>query len=80
MDPLPSVLEPGESSPLRMIADSRPSQIRASHSLLSLSHTLKLLHLFADSATPASVLERLSSSLASDIAALKLTASGSDST
>lgn len=51
-------------------------QIRASHSLLSLSHTLKLLHLFADSATPASVLERLSSSLASDIAALKLTASG----
>ncbi|KAL8283299.1 hypothetical protein RQP46_005709 [Phenoliferia psychrophenolica] len=33
------------------------TMIRAAHSLLSLAHTLKLLHLFADTATPAAAMD-----------------------
>jgi hypothetical protein len=40
--------------------------------LLSLSHTLKLLHLFADTATPIAARQRLSTLLERDIAQLKL--------
>lgn len=49
----------------------RFSQIRAAHSLLSLSHTLKLLHLFADTATPTITRERLAAELEKDIEAAK---------
>ena len=46
-------------------------QIRSAHSLLSLSHTLKLLHLFADTATPTATRERLAAQLEKDIEAAK---------
>lgn len=42
-------------------------QIRAAHSLLSLSHSLKLLHLFADTATTSAVREGVSSRLEKEI-------------
>lgn len=50
---------------------SSPAQIRAAHSLLSLSHTLKLLHLFADTATPAAAREARSATLDEEIARAK---------
>lgn len=44
------------------------SQIRAAHSLLSLSHSLKLLHLFADTATTTTVRDVASKKLEEEIA------------
>ncbi|KAM0789750.1 hypothetical protein ACM66B_006605 [Microbotryomycetes sp. NB124-2] len=47
------------------------SMIRSAQSLISLSHTLKLLHLFADTATPAATRERLAQQLEIDIDSAK---------
>lgn len=46
-------------------------QIRAAHNLLSLTHTLKLLHLFSDPAVEATNRERESARLEKSIADLK---------
>lgn len=57
---------------LSALAHALPrSQIRAAHSLLGLAHTLKLLHLFADTATPAAVREARGRSLDDEIARAK---------
>ncbi|KAK4056412.1 hypothetical protein OIO90_002555 [Microbotryomycetes sp. JL221] len=47
------------------------SMIRAAHSLISLSHTLKLLHLFADTKTPLEARQRLAQQYDTDIEAAK---------
>ncbi|KAK4051592.1 hypothetical protein OIV83_002732 [Microbotryomycetes sp. JL201] len=47
------------------------SMIRAAHSLISLSHTLKLLHLFSDTATAEETRERLAKQLDTDIETAK---------
>jgi hypothetical protein len=61
----PSLCPPASRSPTSV------SQIRAAHSLLSLSHTLKLLHLFADTATPTLAREQRAAQLEKEIAQAK---------
>lgn len=64
VSPLPCVLF-FPLTPLLLI------QIRAAHSLLALSHTLKLLHFFADTATPAAAREARATTLEEEIAQAK---------
>lgn len=63
----PASHPPSHARPAAQAYPPPPPQISASHSLLSLSHSLKLLHLFNDTHTPTAARERIAAELAAEV-------------